>query len=45
MYQKYILRISEGSLQKILEELNRIVINSGIEGQKKGFLKKLLFVR
>jgi len=31
MYQKYISRISEKSLQKLLVELNKIAINQGIE--------------
>ena len=31
MYQKYISRISESSLQKLLIELNKIAINEGIE--------------
>jgi transposase, IS5 family len=35
MYQKYISRISEDSLQKLLVELNKIAINEGIEDIKK----------
>ena len=35
MYQKYISRISENSLQKLLVELNKIAINEGIEDLKK----------
>lgn len=31
MYQKYISKISEGSLQKLLIELNKIAINHGLE--------------
>ncbi len=35
MYQKYISRISEKSLQKLLVELNKIAVNEGIEDLKK----------
>jgi len=35
MYQKYISRISEDSLQKLLIELNKIAINEGIEDLEK----------
>ncbi len=35
MYQKYISRISENSLQKLLVELNKIAINEGLEDLKK----------
>lgn len=35
MYQKYISRISEKSLQKLLVELNKIAINEGLEDFKK----------
>ncbi len=35
MYQKYISRITEKSLQKLLVEINKIAINSGIEDLKK----------
>ena len=35
MYQKYISRISEESLQKLLVELNKIAINEGLEDLKK----------
>lgn len=35
MYQKYISRISEESLQKLLIELNKIAINEGLEDLKK----------
>ena len=35
MYQKYISRISEKSLQKLLIELNKIAIDEGLESVKK----------
>lgn len=35
MYQKYISRISEESLQKVLVELNKIAIKEGLEDLKK----------
>ncbi len=35
MYQKYISRISEESLQKLLVELNKVAINEGFEDLKK----------
>ena len=35
MYQKYISRIKEASLQKLLVELNKIAINEGLEDLKK----------
>ena len=35
MYQKYISRISEESLQKLLVELNKIAINEGLEDLKR----------
>jgi IS5 family transposase len=35
MYQKYISRISEESLQKLLVKLNKIAINEGLEDLKK----------
>ncbi|MCD6556947.1 MAG: ISNCY family transposase [Bacteroidales bacterium] len=35
MYQKYISRISEESLQKLLIELNKIAINEGLEDLKR----------
>jgi len=35
MYQKYISRISEESLQKLLVEINKIAINEGFEDIKK----------
>lgn len=35
MYQKYISRISEESLQKLLVELNKIAINEGLEDFKR----------
>jgi len=35
MYQKYISRISEESLQKLLVELNKIAISEGLEDLKK----------
>jgi len=35
MYQKYISKISENSLQKLLVELNKIAINEGLEDLKK----------
>lgn len=35
MYQKYISRISENSLQKLLVELNKLSINQGLEDVKK----------
>lgn len=35
MYQKYISRISEESLQKLLVELNKIAINEGFEDLKR----------
>jgi IS5 family transposase len=35
MYQKYISRISEQSLQKVLIELNKIAINEGLDDLKK----------
>ena len=35
MYQKYISRISENSLQKLLVELNKIAIREGLEDLKK----------
>lgn len=35
MYQKYISRISESTLQNILQELNKIAINEGLEDIKK----------
>jgi IS5 family transposase len=35
MYQKYISRISEESLSKLMIEINKIAIEEGIEGLKK----------